>query len=555
MKHRLVMLIALLLSVSVLALCAGCSKPAETTENSPAAPPAATAAVPQAEETAPQTEETSPAAGRNAGLDAAFAAGENFRLIPVELPATSPGEGWMAVDLSPDGQTVLWRYRDNKSDALSLARGSDIIPVAFNGSRGVGDPYDNGASVSSGFYRMLPGREGLSWSQDGRLAAVSSYDASTRQVFSDAAVIDAGTGDLYLADTYRTLMRAARDGDRNSPDVGITFLNRIDRSGQYCYYIRLNSEGYALCRCPVEGGAPEVLHLAKDGAYDLVNGSMLWETADGGWLLTGVNGKVSQKNLRFALIRFSPDKDTWRMDAVPLPVIFGKWLAPFASRSAASGYGLIGFRYALAGSASAVAQASQGTDPSHQFEIISSLVNHVELMRLHPGEEPAYDFWFLQKTGGEGPGAELLPADEFLWCFHRKYNEYPMLFELAEMEKRVPADPDAPLPEGYTVEDAVADFRGEKLQSIAFAAVSPDGYYALICAGSGDEWPLYLASLETMQLRPVSAPAGVGGAYLLRPDDFPPMVKWNADGTLLILDMTEEAAATHTYRLVYGAGA
>ena len=46
--------------------------------------------------------------------------------------------------------------------------------------------------------------------------------------------------------------------------------------------------------------------------------------------------------------------------------------------------------------------------------------------------------------------------------------------------------------------------------------MSPDGYYALIHAGWREEWALYLVSLETMQVRRVEAPSGIGSFAPLR---------------------------------------
>ena len=550
---------AVLPAILALVLCAGCSKPSETADRSAENAPAAAAPSGSVQ----PAETAVPASRRNAELDAAFASGETLRLTPVDMPAASPGEDWMAVDLSPDGKTVLWRHKGKEESSLCLTRGEEKIPVAFNDALGVGDPYGKAPLFSSLFFGYAPGYEGFSWSEDGRLVTFSSAKAATDKMKSpDINMIDTETGDLYLADTYMDFREAVKSENAGSSNYGITLLNRIDRSGRYCYYLRLVSGGYALCRCPVAGGPPEVLHVSADNSFSPCSYSMLWETADGSWLLTGINGKASGRNLRYTVVRFSPSGNGWKAESVPLPVVYGKWAINSASRSAASGYGLINFRYALAGSVSSNALTSgdtvQDTETAGRLEVLSSLLRHVGLMRFLPGEDPKYDIWYLQKTGGDGPGVELLPAEEFLWLFHRNYNETPTLFETVEMMKWVPEDPDAYLPDGYTPEDAMADLRGEKLLNIACAVISPDGYYALINAGAKD-WedpPLYLVSLDTMQIRPVSAPAGVGGFYLQSgsmTSDFPPLIRWNEDGTLLILDQTEEnRMTTHTYRLEFG---
>ena len=81
MKKTLTLLVALTL---VLALCAGCSKSPKTAGKQDASSPSAAQA------------------GRNAELDAAFAAGGPIRLVPAELSG-SPGEDWTAISRSVDG--------------------------------------------------------------------------------------------------------------------------------------------------------------------------------------------------------------------------------------------------------------------------------------------------------------------------------------------------------------------------------------------------------------------------------------------------------------------
>ena len=252
-------------------------------------------------------------------------------------------------------------------------------------------------------------------------------------------MIDTETGDLYLADTYMDFREAAKNGNADSPETAVTFLNRIDRSGQYCYYIRSSHSGYALCRCPVNGGKSEVLHETGTSPYSLCSFSMLWEDTDGSWLLTGVNGGQSEKNLRFAVIRFSPSGNTWKMEVIPLPVIYSKWRIASSCRSAASGYGLVNFQYALVPRlSSAAAELSPETDPAKSAEVVMACLYHIGLMRFLPGGNNGYDTWYLRKTGEDNPGAELLPAEKFLWFFHRNYNEIRTPAFRKDIPRRMP---------------------------------------------------------------------------------------------------------------------
>ena len=108
----------------------------------------------------PVLAETAP--GRNAELDAAFAAGEPVRLVPVE-PDGCPGAGWMPISLSPDGRTVLWR---NQNERTLTADGTET-QVVFNAGKGAGDPYGKSKMLVRAL-TALPPLEGLSWSDDGR---------------------------------------------------------------------------------------------------------------------------------------------------------------------------------------------------------------------------------------------------------------------------------------------------------------------------------------------------------------------------------------------------
>ena len=121
----------------------------------------------------PVLAETAP--GRNAELDAAFAAGEPVRLVPVE-PDGCPGAGWMPISLSPDGRTVLWRNQNVRTltadgtelrPALILTRDGTETQVVFNAGKGAGDPYGKSKMLVRAL-TALPPLEGLSWSDDGR---------------------------------------------------------------------------------------------------------------------------------------------------------------------------------------------------------------------------------------------------------------------------------------------------------------------------------------------------------------------------------------------------
>ena len=559
MKKRFVSFIALILITSLLALCAGCSKPAETADGSPESAPAATDAAPPNEDTAPPVEDTAPDTGRNAALDAAFAAGEPLRLVPVELPAASPGEDWIAIGLSPDGQTVLWRKTDKETrlSSLCLTRGDKVIPVVFNKDRGVGDPNNKDTLFSNDLFWLTPGEEGLSWSADGRLAALSDVYAATQRIQSpDVALIDTETGDLYLADSYACRGIDGRVEDMDSPNLGVVVASRIDRSGKYCYYLRLlfNAGSIAFCRVPVEGGKPEILaEIPRDEnqPYGVSALSTLTEDADGSWVLSGVNGNESTLNpiaLRLSLIRFSPSGDTWTASVTPTLLQSSHWKYGTFFLSPVSGYGIALLQNPYAGLSLAQTSTAETADALKQSLSLSHLTSNVSLLRFRPGETVPYDYWWMRMTGENQDVPEMAHGEPFLWSVKLKSGIISE-DEQAESAGWIPQLDENYLPEGY---DGNAHSRGEGWSTMQRVCLSPDGYYALVYYTHFETNFFCLISLEDMQVRPVDAPEEIRESTLigLLSADYRPRMSWNADGTLLILNTDTDR--TEAFRLEFG---
>ena len=560
MKKRFVSFIALILITSLLALCAGCSKPAETADGSPESAPAATDAAPPNEDTAPPVEDTAPDTGRNAALDAAFAAGEPLRLVPVELPAASPGEDWIAIGLSPDGQTVLWRKTDKETrlSSLCLTRGDKVIPVVFNKDRGVGDPNNKDTLFSNDLFWLTPSEEGLSWSADGRLAALSDVYAATQRIQSpDVALIDTETGDLYLADSYACRGIDGRFEDMDSPNLGVVVASRIDRSGKYCYYLRLlfNAGSIAFCRVPVEGGEPEILaEILRDEnqPYGVSALSTLTEDADGSWVLSGVNGNESTLNpiaLRLSLIRFSPSGDTWTASVTPTLLQSSHWKYGTFFLSPMSGYGIALLQNPYANTLSLTQTATaEAADAAKQSLSLSHLTSNVSLLRFRPGETVPYDYWWMRMTGENQDVPEMAHGEPFLWSVKLKSGIISE-DEQAESAGWIPQLDENYLPEGY---DGNAHSRGEGWSTMQCVCLSPDGYYALVYYTHFETNFFCLISLEDMQVRPVDAPEEIRESTLigLLSADYRPRMSWNADGTLLILNTDTDR--TEAFRLEFG---
>ncbi len=544
MKKRFVSFITLILIMSLLALCAGCSKPAETADSTPET---TTDAAPPAEETAPKT-------SRNAALDTAFAAGESFRLVPAKLPAGDLGDDAAPIGLSPDGKTVLYRTGTKDSGyGLYLVRNGKTIPVIFNAERGIGDPHGKASTFIDKWCRILPGREGLSWSADGRYISLSDlHRAIYESVSPDVSVIDTATGDLYLADSFRDGSKATKDGSFN----GVVCISRIDRSGKYLYYLVAVQDAYRFCRCPVEGGTPEILYeTARDnrGVFDLDYASILTEAPDGSWLMSCINGNLSSRDrelLRISEVRFAFSGNGWTATVTPTEIPSKLWTADLYLMSPVSGYGIMLLRNPNSGAAN-ITEGIISEAAAISTMSWSALQSRINLMRILPGDDAAHDLWWMQKTGENRDAMEMAPGDPFLWSFKLKYGIIAN-DELALSLKWVGDLDENLFPKGFSPEEAL---RKDDLNYITCACLSPDGYYALVYTGGRDR-SAYLISLEDMRIRAVEITDEFDGSGLTIPaasGKYAPQMTWNADGTLLILDYS--AGRARAFRLESGPAA
>ena len=503
--------------------------------------------------------------GRNAALDAAFAAGIPLRLVPEELPGR-PGAGWAPISLSPDGKSVLWRFSkgliqaaDEIRKGLTLTRNGTEIPLMLNTAKGIGDPHENSKQILR-LLTALPSAEGLSWSADGRWISLSCMKAA----FSgggrpfDVPVVDADTGEMWLADSL--FFRMTNDVS------GMVYLSRIDRSGQYLYYLlilRNRSEAetrLCFCRCPAEGGEREVLcDMVYDGGsdYGINDPAFLFEAADGSWLLAGRDRNMfSSDSARLALIRFFPSGEGWSREVIPSAIPAGVFNYDYVSWSAASGYGLAVLSTSVAGAKSYIGPLTAGSTDENLDEKLLLSLRYVNLVRLLPGNGGGYDVWCLRKTGDEPGDVEMVPADDFLWSVKINAGDVNEREEPAAAEWLAAngQEGDVLFPAGYDDAAFRKDLDGEGRIFTTCAAVSPDGYYALVNAGSGKEYRLYLVSLETMEVLPVEAPEGVAGRHLGNNTfgkGFGPAVIWNQDGTLLIA-LEGTGGQTAAFRLETG---
>ena len=479
-----------------------------------------------------------------AALDAAFAGDGVMRLVPVSLEQINP-EGDRLLAISPDGSTVIQgteiRSRDGK-----------VIPITVNLERGIGDPYRKEKYLRNLSMKM-PGQEGVSWSEDGRYIALSDFQRSSGEMQSiDVAVLDVFTGEAYFADSFSRKM--------SEPGMGLVYLNRIERTGKYLYYLAVIRDGegkrhLSFCRCPVEGGEREILYDTlndENGDFDVCYGSSLYEAEDGSWILAGLNRHNRERKSQLALIRFRDSGNGWTAEVNSLGIPSSPWSLSLKDWSPATGYGLFCLKYPTM-DASAAAEGFM-VPQSEYATLVEGMARRVNLLRVHTDGEVSGDVWYMIRTGEGKADVELLPATDYLNSCKLNGAGYDESEEAGLQEwLSENGNQDEPLyalPKGYDSSKFIEEYN--QLLTVTCAAVSPDGHYAIINAGVMGQYELYIVQMETMEVRPVDAPEGVAGLTLTDSAmgrRFRPGIVWNDDGTLLIEGQSGDYAGVRPFVL------
>ena len=485
----------------------------------------------------------------HAALDAAFAGDGTIRLVPVTLEQINP-EGDRLLAISPDGNTVIQgeeiRSRDGK-----------VIPITVNLERGIGDPYKKEKFLRNLGLKM-PAQEGVSWSEDGRYIALSDFQRSSGEMQSiDVAVLDVFTGEAYFADSFSRKM--------SEPGMGLVYLNRIERTGKYLYYLAVIRDGegkrhLSFCRCPVEGGEREILYDTlndENGDFDVCYGSSMYEAADGSWMLTGLDRYSMDRKAQLALIRFRDTGNGWIAEVNSLRIPSRIWSFSLQGWSHDTGYGLSCLRSPMLTSS----LSEQFREQNEYSTLVKGMVTRVNLLRVCTDREVSGDVWYMIRTGEGKTDVELLPATDYLNSCKLNGAGYDESEEAGLQEwLSENGNQDEPLyalPKGYDSSKFIEEYN--RLLLVTCAAVSPDGHYAIINAGVMGQYELYIIRMETMEVRPVDAPEGVAGLTLTDSAmgrSFRPGIVWNEDGTLLIQGESGDYAGVRPFVLeVDGAAA
>ena len=496
---------------------------------------------------------------------AAFDGTARLRLTPAPeagaLPAVE-GRELTLLDLSPDGKTALCLVKETiviepepagsqESPAgegtrrlyspgfrlrtsgprtetvygLGLVRDRTLTPVVINPDRGVGDPHDAWRRVQS-LLPGLPGTEGFSWSADGRYITFSDVRnaliGESNMANMNVPVIDTAAGEMWFADSYQ-------DNNLFREGFGVVYLSKMSRDGRYVFWLAREqgeeSWVYRFCRRAPEGGAREVLceipWQDREFGFRLMTSSDLFEEADGSWVLSGVLDRSKGALGTNALVRFAPAGETWTAETQSTGISIRVESIRF-DRSAASGSGVM----ALVDRNSTSLGAATGMYDDGAMHYTQYALGCLNLLRILPGETPAWDVWHLEQTGEDA----VLASGEASLRYIRA---------LVAGEEVSP-------PEDF---DIIAWVRNPP-PLICNACLSPDGRYALLTVQASREWRFYLAQLETMEVRPVYARRGLADMRLAvttpQSKKYRPGMVWNPDGTLLIMN---EFGAVEGFRL------
>ena len=413
-----------------------------------------------------------------------------------------------SVSVSLPGRTKRGSSPKMKQDyQLCLFRGGQLIPVRPNAGRGDGDPSGKLDTFLNYVWELLPAREGISWSADGRYAVLSCLEWAHSGCNINLPVVDTAAGEIWFA-----------DGVSGETAAGMMLLNRFGRSGDYIYYLAATSAEkqwvYRFCRVAAEGGEREILYempAGKEDEFKISTFSNITEAADGRWLLLGEKEEGSTKY--DTVVRLIPSAGGWSAETTVTPLPCALMMPVTFHYSPVSGYGLMTLANVYDRQRSEMAAAEEG----HSIAAVTmNIANRVNLLRLIPEADFRYDVWYLRMAGSDPETLEAVPAEAYL-----QYIVMRMMQQIPEY------------PEGFSPEDAVRN----PIPTVCSECVSPDGRYALLCVRYFD-YSMYMMDLATMEIRYVESPEGAAGAQLLEGPPYggrnrPGMI-WRPDGTIMI---------------------
>ncbi len=232
---------------------------------------------------------------------------------------------WHWISLSPDGGSAILNAQDS---GVGYYGGKFRILYPSSG-RGVPDEYNNLKRFFSQPFAASLGKEGVTWSPDGRYAAIFRPDLFQRQGagWLDPILIDLSTGEMILTATY---------ADKNREEgFGTVVCGTFSADSRSLYYMLYTAKAAGMCLCRYDIEADETEVCLKDiGSYSL---PMLCETADRQLLI--LQSTVGKEPATIAEITPpSSDVPEWSFRSVPFDIGNRCWSPSRMVLSPKSGY-------------------------------------------------------------------------------------------------------------------------------------------------------------------------------------------------------------------------
>lgn len=463
------------------------------------------------------------ASGDDAALRDALAAGRKLVLTETDLPGGE--ENLMPCSISPDGATVLWR----SAEGLILTREGTAIPVHAAPERGSGDPYGRLEAEVQTISFAFPSLEGVSWSPDGKFFTLSSQDTCLKRgTFMDLILVDTANGEAFAVQSWDSAVR--------SDDFGTVVEARFDATGAYIWFIgriRAIAENYGLFRYSMAENRTELV-LEDIGISSARR--MLFEDADGGWLIMAGSGMAGQGDTYDTFLRYRPSADllsrlfggSSAVDRSVRRLKTGMMCAVQGGYSNESGYGL-----SLAFSKAAASQSSISREPGYDSIMkITMLFTMPRLNRITPEGIDLDRYWELAVDPKDPASMRLVETDPELVNLMTLHAARDISEE--EWNRLI----------GYGEDLAAAD-----LPTLSCLCMSPGGHYAVLAAHTRGRQALYwLVDTVSMALYPVEIPDTLGPVYY--GTDFGvqyrPGIEWNGD---ILLVYNSKESSVEAYRL------
>ena len=239
-------------------------------------------------------------AAHNEKLDEAFSRGNPHLVETVNggLDVDPAQYGAVIGSLSPTGKTaLLWNDEEMAAYAVN---GDHVTLVAPSDTRGVEDTYGSMASMfKGGLFRSWVGREGVTWSHDGRYAVITSFEMAYQKMkYHDPLIIDTTTGEAFIPATCPKQM-FKEDG---AATAGSTCFSLDDQYLYFCQYGKAQEYLYSILRYNLESGEITLCWTGEDDIYD----PHLYEMPGGSLIMLNTPAKVKQE---YGICEFVPGED------------------------------------------------------------------------------------------------------------------------------------------------------------------------------------------------------------------------------------------------------